>query len=201
MKKTFIHILTLALFVAIATTVQAQSSRHTFSTIGKKKAALPEIKVPTVTLGDWRTLNYDTIFLEPNYLFIPLIFEHQQTFTDSLTTPTLTLRQQPSSALQLNASDQWLQQAMSERNHIDAIRYHAIINNPQLVTFNVNKLPEPPKQYVISSDPNSRKLTVEERKINRPEKTTLEQRVIKRHNWLHTFQANFHFAQNYSSHN
>lgn len=201
MKKTFIHILTLTLFVAIATTVQAQSSRHTFSTTGKKNAALPEIKVPTITLGDWRTLNYDTIFLEPNYLFIPLIFEHQQTFTDSLTAPTLTLRRQPSSALQLNASDQWLQQAMSERNHIDAIRYHAIINNPQLVTFNVNKLPEPPKQYVISSDPNSRKLTVEERKINRPEKTTLEQRVIKRHNWLHTFQVNFHFAQNYSSHN
>lgn len=200
MKKTFIHMLALALLAMAAPAAQAQMSRHTFTTIGKKKAATPEIKVPTVTLNDWRTLNYDTISLEPNYLFIPLIFEHQTSFTDSIAAPALTLSR-PSTGLSLNASDQWLKQAISERNHIDGIRYRTIINNPQLVKFNVNKLPEPPKQYVISSDPNSRKLTVEERKIERPDKTTLEQRTVKRHNWLHTFQANFHFAQNYSSHN
>lgn len=200
MKKTFIHMLALALLAVAAPAAQAQMSRHTFTTIGKKKAATPEIKVPTVTLNDWRTLNYDTISLEPNYLFIPLIFEHQTSFTDSIAAPALTLSQ-PGAGLTLNASDQWLKQAISERNHIDGIRYRTIVNNPQLVKFNVNKLPEPPKQYVISSDPNSRKLTVEERKIERPDKTTLEQRTVKRHNWLHTFQANFQFSQAYSSHN
>ena len=49
-----------------------------------RKKRKPEIKIITVTLGDSSTINFDSIKLEPSLLFMPLIFERQESFDGNI---------------------------------------------------------------------------------------------------------------------
>lgn len=133
-------------------------------------------------------------------LTVPLIFERQQTIgPDSLAVPTITPGTSP--ALSLNANDSWLVRARQQARHIGALRYRTMVDNPQLVRYNQNTLPEPPKEYVIGADPTKGLLTVATPQLVEPAATPISEPPVKVRNWLHIFQSSLHFTQAYISEN
>ena len=60
----------------------------------------------------------------------------------------------------LDAGDQWLRDAMDNSSRTHRVRQRAMIDNPQLVAYNANRLPEAPPEGVIPSDPRQGMLSV-----------------------------------------
>lgn len=132
---------------------------------------------------------------ENDYLLMPLIFEHQQAPL------TQCCASNENNTLSLDANDQWLQDAMARSNRQNDARYRAMIENPQLVAYNVNSLPEPPKEYVLTSDPSQGMLTIAAPQVVAPVDTIIDEAPVPLHNWLHTFNGSVHFTQAYISNN
>lgn len=135
-----------------------------------------------------------TVAEENDYLLMPLIFEHQQT-------PSTTLNNAVDNAMQLNASDQWLQDAMAQTRQRNEARYRAMMQNPQLVAYNASSLPEPPKEYALTSDPSQGMLTIAAPQAVTPVDTVIAEAPVPVRNWLHTFNGSVHFTQAYISNN
>lgn len=146
-----------------------------------------------IHLNDWRTLDYDTIILKPNYMFVPLIFNQQKLESDTIKQLQLDKK------YSLNVNTTWLSDALHAYNQSEAVRNHAIASNPALVLYNVNQLPEPPKVYVITSDPTKAALKIEDRQTKIGIET--EKQEVKLHHWLHSFTGSLHFSQAYMSSN
>lgn len=136
---------------------------------------------------------------EPDYLLVPLIFEKYLPVENVIVTPDI--HGESTDAYTLNASDQWLAQAKQQSDHVQAVRYQAMIDNPQLVTFNENTLPEPPKEYALTADPTQGRLTIAPPQVVEPVETTIEEPPVEVHDWLHIFQSSLHFTQAYISGN
>ena len=75
-----------------------------------------------------------------------------------------------------------------------------MVNNPGIVIYNVNALPEAPKEFISVVDPKSRTLTIAPREYNNVRVDAKPQQV-KLHNWLHTFVTSLQFSQAYMSEN
>lgn len=146
----------------------------------------------------WDMPYNDSIEIKPNFIFVPLIFEKQEVITDSIAIKHYDRLKigRP----RLAVDDEWLTQSMREQNHTRFIRYQAMIDQPQIVDYNVDMLPEPPKHYFIVADPAKNTLSLEERKIDVivpvPETTSVRVR-----NWLHGFDGSIQFSQAYMSKN
>ena len=82
--------------------------------------------------------------IQASTLLMPLIFERQQTPDSLLTVPQLGV---PVTAqgLHLETENAWLKEAQTKRRRENALRYGAMIENPELVKYNMASLPEPPK--------------------------------------------------------
>jgi hypothetical protein len=132
---------------------------------------------------------------ESDYLLMPLVFEHQQTVNDNA------LASNTATSLNLDAGDEWLQQAIAQSHHYNNVRYRAMVEHPQLVAYNVNSLPEPPKEYVLTSTPAKGMLTIEAPQVVAPVDSVIDEAPVKVHNWLHTFNGSVHFTQAYISDN
>lgn len=132
---------------------------------------------------------------QADYLMMPLIYEHQQTLG------TDTLAPASDGTLTLDAGDQWLQDAIAQSRRQNDARYRAMINQPQLVAYNAGSLPEPPKEYVLTSEPSKGKLTIEAPQVVAPVDTIINEAPVKVHNWLHIFNGSVHFTQAYISDN
>ena len=137
---------------------------------------------------------------ETNLLSLPLVYTHQQAVGDSLVTPS-TMTQQIADPFTLDANDQWLKEAKSSSERTSSARYRAMVSQPQLVAYNENSLPEPPKEYEISGDPRRGILTIAPPQVVEPVETTIAEAPVKLRNWLHTFQSSLHFTQAYISEN
>ena len=121
---------------------------------------LDTFKIKTVVLADRLTTNLDHIELEPSMLFMPLIFEQYEDFPD-------TIAAEPKAPLyQLDAGDQWLTDAVAYNNCVRRLRFKTMLNNPELNHYNLDILPEPPKQYEIVADPSDRKLELEKKPLD-----------------------------------
>lgn len=132
---------------------------------------------------------------EPDYMYAPLIFEKYH-LSDSIK-PDVT-----ASPYVLDAGDEWLRKAQQRTAHYNTVRYNAIMGNPNIVIYNVNTLPEPPKEYVIKSDPKKALLTVAPPTVVNPvEDNVITEDAVKLRNWLHTFNGSLHFTQAYISGN
>ena len=132
-----------------------------------------------------------------DYMYAPLIFE-QHHMPDSLSLPAPAL----SAPYELNAHDEWLRNAMQRSKRAGNVRYNTIINTPSVVRYNVNTLPEPPKEYALKSDPKKALLTVAPPTVVNPvEENVITEEVVKLRNWLHTFNGSLHFTQAYISGN
>ena len=148
-----------------------------------------------LTLNNWRTLDYDSILLQPDFMFMPLIFEQQRECRD-----TLAIDVPNADKYSLNTDRAWLDDALARKERTREIRYQAMTTNPQLVKYNMNSLPEPPKKFVIVTDPTRNMLTVKEMKETAPTVQTTQDK-IKYKNWIHTFTASLQFSQTYLSSN
>lgn len=143
--------------------------------------------------------NTNTDSIKPSTLLMPLIFERQHTPDSLLNTPQLAMPQQAQQC-QLQVDKQWLQSALQERQRENALRYAAMIQNPQLVKYNMSMLPEPPDEHAVGVDMSSNRLTITPVETQ-PVVVEVEKVDIKPRNWLHTFNASIHFTQAYVSDN
>ena len=101
----------------------------------------------------------------------------------------------------LDAGDQWLQEAMDNADRTLRARERAMIENPQLVAYNSNRLPEAPPEGVIPGDPHQGLLTIAPAQVVVEDVTPPVEPPLPIHNWLHVFNASLQFTQAYISGN
>lgn len=135
---------------------------------------------------------------QPSMLGLPLVFNthHEVAPVDTLAVPSL------DETTTQEAPQDWMAEANSEAEHIDALRYRAALSNPQLVTYNASRLPDAPVAHAFEADPSMAILTVAAPQVAAPAEVAApvaEQPPV--HNWLHTFDASLHFTQAYISGN
>ncbi len=152
-------------------------------------------RVPSLKLNDWMTLDYDTIYLKPNYAFIPLIFKKQKLQSDTIENCST------AGAYKFDVDYSWIDNAVKAQNNMQNIRYYAISHSPGVVLYNSQKLPEPPKEFVSVVDPKSRTLKIVERDLKKDAGVSTKREKVKVRNWLHTFSGSLHFSQAYVSKN
>ncbi len=152
-------------------------------------------RVPAMKLNDWMSLDYDTIRLKPNYVYIPLIFKHQKLQSDTI------VAYAPNGAYQLDVDHSWIENAVNAQNNTQNIRYYAISHNPDVVLYNSHKLPEPPKEFTSVVDPKSRTLKIVERDLKKEAGVSTKREKVNVRNWLHVFSGSLHFSQAYVSKN
>ena len=128
-----------------------------------------------------------------NYLLMPLIFERQQWQQHDTTAP-------PQNHGGLKVDDQWVRDAASRRARAAQSRYLTMIDQPQLVRYTADSLPQPPKEVLVKADPSTAALQVGADTLSAPQAPVIVEEV-KIHNWLHTFSASLHFTQAYMSDN
>lgn len=129
------------------------------------------------------------------YLLMPLVFDKQQ----SPQTSFLPNASGHSQGLKLN--DGWLNRARQQWGRVHDTRYRLMIDNPELVHFNEDLLPKPPKEVVVEADPSKTELQVEPQNIDSEKFKPVDRREVKMHNWLHTFAGSLHGTQAYISSN
>lgn len=155
------------------------------------------VTVPQLKLDDWRTLNYDSVKLRPSGLFMPLIYSKFKRFAaDSAYTAP---KAKPTG---LGNHSEWLDSVSRAQDRVAGTRFSAMVMHPELVRYNMEKLPEPPKEYVVKADPSRNKLsidpfTLKDSKPGQP----IDRRQFKRRNWLHTFTSSLHLTQAFISDN
>ena len=133
--------------------------------------------------------------VEPSMLYVPLVY-------DNYMPEHAVNRNAPQPLYALDAGDEWLQEAMENTEHARRVRQRAMIDNPQLVAYNANRLPEAPPEGVIPGDPRQGKLTIAPPQAPAPDDVTpVETPPLKVHNWLHVFNASLQFTQAYISGN
>ena len=152
-----------------------------------------EMSVPTPALK-WDVVEGNHVKVKPDYLFVPLIFEEYPT-TDSL----IACKDENETFLLFNTDDEWLRKSLYDRNKVTKTRFDAMVNRPQDVQYNEKDLPEPPKSYVIKTDPSKRSVMIEERSFDNV--PTAQGEKIKVRNWIHSFNASVQVSQAYLSEN
>lgn len=136
-----------------------------------------------------------------NPLFLPLVFEKQEV------TPyeKLEVEQWNNHRLTydvdtlLPRNDKWLSLATREAGRVEAARNYVIVNCPYLVKYNLDNLPEIPKQYMIVNDPTKQTITIVERPITPV--TELQAKPVKIKRWLFNFSSAIQFSMVYISDN
>ena len=136
--------------------------------------------------------------VEPSMLYVPLVYDSYM--PDAGNRPSVSPK--TSDLYSLDAGDAWLQEAMETSARTRYMRQRAMIDNPQLVAYNANRLPEAPPEGVIPSDPRQGKLTIAPPLVSVPDDVTpADAPDLKIHNWLHVFNASLQFTQAYISSN
>ena len=136
--------------------------------------------------------------MESSMLYAPLVYDSYQLDAGHKSMPSPNTGELYS----LDAGDAWLQEAMETSARTRQLRQRAMIENPQLVAYNANRLPEAPPEGVIASDPRQGKLTIAPPQVSVPDDVTpADAPDLKIHNWLHVFNASLQFTQAYISRN
>ena len=134
--------------------------------------------------------------MESSMLYAPLVYDSYQLDAGHKSMPSPNTGELYS----LDAGDAWLQEAMENSARTRQLRQRAMIDNPQLVAYNANRLPEAPPEGVIASDPRQGKLTIAPPQVSVPDDVTpADAPDLKIHNWLHVFNASLQFTQAYIS--
>ena len=95
---------------------------------------------------------------------------------------------------------QWLRDELRMQQHVAALRQYHAIHYPQDVHYNINTLPEPPKQYVLSVDPSTAVITL--REVKPDVKTVdIDNVEVSRKHWINKLGVNIQFSQAYISPN
>ena len=131
-----------------------------------------------------------------NPLFLPIVFKEQ------MSTPLQHLPKvdsNPFKPLSLNVNDQWLQRENESEKTREMAQNYVIVNYPKMVHYNLDNLPEVPKQYIIENDPVKQVLSIKEKPL--VIKNDVGKEKIKLKRWVVNFQSAIQFSQVYISEN
>ena len=135
--------------------------------------------------------------VEPSMLYAPLVYDNYMPDGGNHAMKSAKTNQ----LYNLDAGDEWLQDAMNEAARTRQMRQRAMIENPQLVAYNANRLPEAPPEGVINADPRQGMLHITPPQVEVEDVAAPEAPVLPIHNWLHVFSASLQFTQAYISGN
>lgn len=131
-----------------------------------------------------------------NPLFLPIVFEAQ------MSTPLQhlpALDNNPFKQRSLTVADEWLQKEIRAEKYRNMAHNYVIVNYPDLIRYNLDNLPEVPKQYIIENDPVKQVLSIKEKPLVIKSDVGKEKIKIKR--WVVNFQSSIQFSQVYISEN
>ncbi len=141
------------------------------------------------------TLYVDDLLID-NVSFLPLIFnEYSVDVAQKEPNPVDPAAQVPS---ELN----WAERATYRMARNQGFMQRFMVENPDLVRYNIRSMPRPPKEFHMEADPSQAKITVTEFTRDRQEMVSVAKPVdIGRINWLQNFDGSLQFSQAYVSPN
>lgn len=130
--------------------------------------------------------------LSLDMIFLPVVFD---TYRLDLKPMTISMESADSTA-----EPQWLKDLSWKQNFTNTHLQRLAVEAPWLVPYNLQDMPEPPKQYEAKLDPKRNILTIQERKVEVPAEVAARP-GMKMRNWIHSFDASLQFSQAYMSDN
>lgn len=131
------------------------------------------------------------------YMFHEIVYDSQHTTPITIAEEMRLAQEYADRPIDANA--QWLFDLQKQRRLQNSYVSRFVIEHPDKVKYNINDLPEAPKQYVITSSPDKVTLALKEIKVDDKTNITKEEVVLK--SWLKDFTANVKFSQAYVSEN
>ena len=131
-----------------------------------------------------------------NPLFLPIVFEKQMSTPLQHLPP---ISDDPFKRPSLSVNDRWLQKEIQAQKSMEFAQNYVIVNCPELIHYNIDNLPEVPKQYMIENDPVKHTLSIKEKPLII--KNDIGKEKIKLKRWLVNFQSSIQFSQVYVSEN
>lgn len=132
----------------------------------------------------------------PVTAFMPVVFDYVE-YTDTVAPLN------PERYIETDnpAMNRMMQEGNRIRRYRQLKQRYMIDYAPQ-VRYNINTLPEPPKQYVATVDPSKSTITISEVLVNKDDLEAAAASLdVKPKNWLHTFNGLLQFSQAYVSPN
>lgn len=127
----------------------------------------------------------------------PVVFDHIRVFTDSLVLDT-------PHAVEPGYADpyafDWINEEVLRSDLLTRTRQWYVVNYPDRVMYDEKFLPEPPKKYTATIDPETASIVLKEVIALEAPKPGIETEIKKRH-WLRKFNADLQFSQAYVSPN
>lgn len=95
---------------------------------------------------------------------------------------------------------QWLRDELRMQKHLAALRQYHAIHYPWDVHYNINTLPEPPKQYVLTVDPSTAAISIHEIKP-KTDNVSIDKVDVSLKHWLNKLEVGIQFSQAFISPN
>ncbi len=156
------------------------------------KVVLPGMTLPTDT-----TINVsDRMF--SSITTLPLVFDSYDMFLSEKAGNPLT-----EAFPEEGTPTSFFDRLVKKNNRQKYFLQQVMIDNPEIVRYNMATMPRPPKKFVMNIDPSTAKLTIEEfREAPRETmKDVVPDRKTNRINWLNSFDGGLQFSQAYISPN
>lgn len=128
----------------------------------------------------------------PTYFFLPAVYDHFE-FQDTVGLWDPMFSDQPEM--------RWLEELNVLDSNMKRMKYNLFFKNPQIVRYNITKMPQAPKQYNVSIDPSNLKVQIDEVVLPPVDNTTLVADEVKKRHWIRDFRASLQFSQAYVSPN
>ncbi len=128
----------------------------------------------------------------PDFFFLPIVFDHHK-FPENNNPFERDLSGDPAM--------RWFEEQNALNRAMGAIRYNIFSTHPEVVQYNIDMLPEAPKQYKAVIDPSEH--TIEIRELDKASgvEATVEAAPVKHRHWIRAFNASLQFSQAYVSPN
>ncbi len=128
----------------------------------------------------------------PDIIFLPAVYDYHHDVEEfDLTKPDFSG----------DPVMRWIEEANVEARKVNLIKNYLFYKTPEVVYWNIENLPEPPKQFIAEVDPSTHTIEIREVKPIAERLEGVEAAPIKPKHWLKTFDASLQFSQAYVSPN
>lgn len=141
------------------------------------------------------SMGYDTLKVVkplPDYFFAPSVFRTFE-FPDTVSPFSPDYSGYPEM--------RWLEEVSAQKRVMKRMERDLFQWRPDLVRYNINTLPEAPKQYHAVVNPEDHTIEIREIDIEVPAAPTIVAQELRKRHWIRTFNASLQFSQAYVSPN
>ncbi|MCM1068134.1 MAG: DUF3078 domain-containing protein [Muribaculaceae bacterium] len=141
------------------------------------------------------TVPYDTLVVLkplPDAFFTPMVFT-----TYRSPQPRKLMERDFSGAPEMR----WIEEQIAQRKIMSDLQYNLYTRYPDRVQYNINLLPEAPKEFHAVVNPEDHTIQIVEGPIEVPVAPTVAATQVKKRHWIRTFNASLQFSQAYVSPN